>query len=225
VVAAAGDTQDPRAKEALASICECYWPPVYGFIRSKGYSTEQSKDLTQGFFSALLERNYLKVARKDKGRFRSFLLTCVKRFLADEGDRESAAKRGGGRVAIPIDVETFEAVYGETDTIGTNPERMFERRWAQTIMQQVMAQMQDEAERSGKLRRFRSLRPMIDGSARVSYRQLSEELEASEACLKVAVHRLRRRFGQLLRQEVARTVTEREDVDDEVRHVFDALTP
>jgi DNA-directed RNA polymerase specialized sigma24 family protein len=224
VVAAAGDTKDPRAREALTSICETYWPPVYGFIRSRGYGVEQAKDLTQGFFAALLEKNYLKIARRDKGRFRSFLLTCTKRFLGDEQDRETAAKRGGGRVAVPFDVGTIEAAHGAGDMAGADPERVFEKRWAQTVMEQVMAQLESEAARSGNLERFRRLRPMIDGTSRASYKQLSEELDASETSLKVAVHRLRRRFGQLLRQEVARTITERENVDDEVRHVLAALS-
>lgn len=224
VVAAAGDTKDPGARDALTLICESYWSPVYGFIRSRGYGVEQSKDLTQEFFAALLEKNYLKIARQDKGRFRSFLLTCVKRFLSDERDRETAAKRGGGRVAVPFDVGTIGGAHGPDDMTDKDAEKAFEKRWALTIMQQVMTQLESEAERSGNLRRFRRLRPMIDGSSRLNYKQLSAELEASEASLKVTVHRLRRRFGQLLRQEIARTVTERENVDDEIRHVLESLS-
>jgi len=223
LVEAAIDSHAPGARDALAAICENYWPPVYSFIRSQGHDVESAKDLTQGFFAAMLEKKYLRVARQDRGRFRSFLLICVKRFLANERDRERAIKRGAGRRPIPLDVLQVEARHGLEESARESPERMFEKGWALTVIARVMQQLEREAERAGTLERFHLLKPLLDGTDHGSYKQIAEAAGMSEGSLKVAVHRLRRRFGQLLRQEVAQTVSDPEEVDGEIRHMFEVL--
>jgi len=223
-VAAAGDREDPRAQEALARICEIYWPPVYGFIRSRGHDVEAARDLTQGFFAVMLEKHYIKNANQDRGRFRSFLLVCVKRFLSDERGRELALKRGGHSVRLSLDVAPLEVGHPFEGVTMETPEQVFEKRWAITVMQRVTQRLRQEAVQAGNIERFDRLKPLLDGTDRLGYRQLAEELGMSEGALKVAVHRLRHRFGQLLRQEIAATVADPHHVAAEVRHVIEALS-
>jgi RNA polymerase sigma-70 factor (ECF subfamily) len=225
LVVAAGDSRHPDSRDALATLCQDYWPPIYSYVRSRGHDSETARDLTQGFFARLLEKGYLKEARRDRGRFRSFLLTSVKHFLANEWDREQALKRGGGTKPLSLDVDTAEERYCPQPADGETPDKIFEKRWALTVLDQVLERLEREMKRSGNVERFERFRTFLTsegGGAR--YRQLAGELDMSEAAVKVAIHRLRRRFGELLREEVAQTVNEPGAVDGELRYLFSVLS-
>lgn len=226
LVVAAGDSRHPGSRDALATLCEAYWPPVYSYVRSRGYDAEAARDLTQGFFTRLLEKGYLKEAREERGRFRSFLLTSVKHFLANEWDREQALKRGGGKTPLSLDVDTAEYRYRPQPADGETPEKIFEKRWALTVLDQTLDRLEDEMRRSGNVERFRRLRPFLTSEGGgAHYRQVAQQLEISEAAVKVAIHRLRRRFGELLREEVAQTVSDPDSVDGELRFLFAVMGP
>ena len=224
LVLAAGDSSDPRGRDALSQLCRAYWPPVYSYVRSRGRGAEEARDLTQGFFATLLEKGYLKDARRERGRFRSFLLASVKHYLANEWDRERAQRRGGGVELIPLDVETAESHCRLEPADRETPETVYEKRWALTVVEQVLCRLESEMERSGNAERFRRFRPMLtDEGGGTTYRELGNELGMSESAVKVAVHRLRRRFGELLRDEVAHTVDRPDQVDAEIRHLLDVM--
>jgi RNA polymerase sigma-70 factor (ECF subfamily) len=205
-------------------LCKIYWPPVYGFIRRNGYHAEQAEDLTQAFFVVMLEKNYLKDADRDRGRFRTFLLTAVKHFLANEWDKAHALKRGGGQIAVPIDVVEAEAWYAPAAIEQQTPESIFERRWAMSTLGQAMAKLRMECVRTGRADQFDRLSPFLNGE-RLSnrYEHLSEEFGVSPGALRVMVHRMRRRFRDLLRAEIAETVSTPGEIDDEIRFLLAAL--
>lgn len=220
LVLRAGDSADPGSQEALADLCERYWYPVYAFVRRRGAAPEDAQDLVQGFFSHLLERRTLKVADPERGRFRSFLLGSAKLYLSDERRRAAAGKRGGAAPAI--DLETAEQRYRlETDP-EASPERLYERRWALELLAHTRARLAREVERSAHPERTRLLGFLTEGGG-PRYQELAAELGMNEGAVKVAVHRLRRRFGTLLREEVARTVGDPARVDEELRHLLAIL--
>ena len=224
LVVAAGDSRHPEGPDALASLCRDYWPPIYSYVRSRGNEAEAARDLTQAFFAKLLEKRYLKDAQQERGRFRTFLLTAVKHFLANEWDREQALKRGGGLAPLPLDVDTAEGLYRPEPADGETPETIFEKRWALTLLDRVLDRLEREMAKSGNRERFERFRPFLTaerGGAR--YCQVADELGMSEAAVKVAIHRMRRRFGALLREEVAGTVDEPGTVDGEIRHLFSVI--
>jgi RNA polymerase sigma-70 factor (ECF subfamily) len=224
VILSAANSKDPGAQDALASLCHIYWHPIYAYIFRRGYKREDAQDLTQGFFTQLLEKKQLKAARSDRGRFRSFLLASVKNYLANEWDRERAQKRGGGKSDIPLDFNGVEALWIEPADPVT-PESIFERRWALTVLAQVMDQLSREMVQSGHKARFVHLRGFLTGEdAGLQYKQAADELKMSEGAVRVAVHRLRRRFGEFLRREVARTIDDPKQVDDEIRYLFSTLS-
>lgn len=226
LVLAAGDSRHPGSRDAIEALCATYWYPVYAFIRRKGYGADDAVDLTQGFFTQLLEKNYIKVARRELGRFRSFLLTAVKHYLANEWDRARAQKRGGGKAPVPLDRETAEGWYRIEPAERETPEELYERRWAQCLLQQVLDRLQEEGERSRHPERVRALIPYLTGEQEeIRYRELAGRLGLSEGGVKVAIHRLRKRFGVLLREEIARTVDGPDRVEEEIRHLFAALAP
>ncbi len=224
VVLAAGDENTPGAREALARLCDIYWYPLYAFVRRWGHTADDAQDLTQEFFTRLLEKHYLGDVRPERGRFRSFLLASLKHFLLNERDRVLAQKRGGGQRPVPLEGETAEGRYLREPCEPSTPETIFERRWALTLLDRVLARLQDEYAASGRERLFEALRGTLTGETDAPrYAQLAARLEMTEGAVKVAVHRLRRRFGALLREEIADTVAEPGEIDDEIRYLFKAL--
>lgn len=224
VVVTAGRTDTTRAQEALSRLCETYWYPLYAYVRRRGHSPEDAQDLTQEFFARLLARNWVGAADPDKGRFRTFLLTAMSRFLADEWDKARAQKRGGGLSPVPLQFDTAETRYGLEPADPATPEQCFERRWALTLLAEVLNRLQAEYDRQGKAALFSALHPCLTGSRETQpYAELAVRLDMNEGAVKVAVHRLRKRYRQLLREEIANTVASPGEVDEELRHLFTAL--
>lgn len=219
----AGRGGSDSAREALAQLCETYWYPLYAYVRRHGESPADAEDLTQGFFARLLELNSLEDVRREKGKFRSFLLASLNHYLSDEWDRAHAQKRGGGKV-VSLDAAEAEARLKHEPADTLTPEKLFERKWAMTVLETVVRHLQARyaSNRNGAL--FMALRFSITGDkGEVPYAALSEQLCMSETALRRAAHELRRRYRDLLRAEIARTVATEAEVDDEIRHLFAAL--
>ncbi len=226
VVLTAGGSDSTRAQDALARLCQTYWYPLYAYVRRRGSSPHDAEDLTQEFFARLLRANYLGNAQREKGRFRWFLLSALKHFLANEWDRARAKKRGGGKAAISLNAEAAESRYTLEPADTLTAERIYERRWALTLLDQVLRTLEREHELTGKRELFDELRFCLTGErSKLPYAELAARLGMSEAAVKVAVHRLRRRYRELLRAEIANTVSSPEEVEDEIRHLFDVLAP
>lgn len=207
--------------EALASLCEAYWYPLYAFARRCGHTRDDALDLTQGFFATLLEKRYLDDLRPGEGRFRSFLLSSLKHHISKQRARDTAARRGGRHIELSLDVDTAERRYAHEPAHDRTPERAYERSWALTILDRVQQQLRHGLERAGQADLFRKLGPAVFGRGTVRpHRETARELGISEDAVKMSVLRLRRRFGKLLREEVARTVVEDADVDDEIRYLL-----
>jgi RNA polymerase sigma-70 factor (ECF subfamily) len=225
LILAAGRGATPDARAALAALCGTYWYPLYAFARRLGQSADDAQDSTQAFFARLLEKHYLRDADQSRGKFRSFLLAAFKHFLANERDRARAQKRGGGRPVLSLDFAAGESRYGREPSHEATPERLYERRWALAVLDWVLARLRGEAVRDGKDAAFDRLKGFLtgDGDA-ASYRDLAAELGRSEGAVKVAVHRLRRRYREVLREEIAQTVTGPADVEDELMYLLTALT-
>ena len=223
LVLAAGDTQHPESAEALATLCERYWYPVYSFARRRGRDVDQAQDLVQGFFSHLLEKKTLGSADPDRGRFRSFLLGAFKFYLADQAAHAAARKRGGGVTLCSLDLEDAESRYRLETDVSENPDRVFARQWALELLGHARQRLHDEIAASANPERGRRLVGFLTDAGGERYREVAEELGMSESAVKVAVHRLRRRFGALLREEVAQTVNDEARVDEELRFLFSAL--
>jgi RNA polymerase sigma-70 factor (ECF subfamily) len=224
IVLAAGRSASGDAREALAVLCERYWYPVYAFVRGRGHGADEAEDLTQAFFAKLLEKHYVRDADPERGRFRSFLLAAVTHFLSNERDRETALKRGGGRAVVSLDAEDAEGRYRLEPSHDMTPERVFRRRWALMLLERAVARLREEAERAGQAERFERLTACLTGDA-VPHAEVAAALGMSEGAVKVAVHRLRRRYRELLRAEIADTVADPAAVDDELRELFAALGP
>jgi RNA polymerase sigma-70 factor (ECF subfamily) len=208
----------------LAALCQTYWYPVYAFVRRQGFDAHQSQDLTQSFFLRFLEKSYLHVIDPAKGKFRAFLLACCKHFLSNERDRENAQKRGGGRKVMSLDFADAEARYALEPADTLTPERLFERRWVLTLLDRALARLQTEFTDSGKERLFTALKNGLTGEkAAAPYEQVAKELEMTVGAVKVAAHRLRTRYREVLREEIARTLGEGADIDEEIRNLFAAL--
>ena len=220
-MSAADSTHDAQ-RNALDALCESYWFPVYCYIRSRGSAGGEAEDLTQAFFARLLEEASLKVADRHRGRFRSFLLASVRNFLANEWDRGQAVKRGGGKRPIRLDDEEERLKRFEPSDELT-PEDIFDRHWAMTVVEKVLEQLRRQARRSGTEKRFERLAEFITGEGDESYRTVVQELETNEQAIRAAIYRLRRRFGDLLRREIADTVSDPDQVDDELRFLLAAL--
>jgi RNA polymerase sigma-70 factor (ECF subfamily) len=224
LVVAAGETGNPERPDALADLCRAYWRPVYTYLRRRGYDTDRAQDLTQGFFAAVLARNFFKAARPELGRFRCFLLSALKYYLTHERDRAAAAKRGGGRPDLPLDLSDAESRYCRELTDEETPEVIFERRWARAVMDRAVDRLHAELKWSPDSGRSLRLLSFVSGDATGQrYRQMAGELAMSEGAVKVAVHRLRRRLGKLLREEVARTVLDPGTIEVEVRYLFSVI--
>jgi RNA polymerase sigma-70 factor (ECF subfamily) len=224
LVVAAGDSRPKEARSALVSLCENYWYPLYAYLRRRGYQADPAQDLTQEFFIRVLEGQYLDRADPEKGRFRSFLLTSLKFFVADEEDRQRARKRGGGQL-VPFEFSSGEERYQREPAHDETPERIFERRWALSVLDRVVEKLRDEFVQHGRLEHFERLKIFLLGQSDAPYAALALEMNTSEGALKVAIHRLRKRYRELLRQEIADTVADPAEVESELRYLAAALTP
>ncbi len=224
VILAAGNRAEPGWQDALSTLCEVYWYPLYAFARRTGTQPEEAQDLTQEFFTRLLQKDSLRRADPRKGRFRSFLLTSFKNFIADERARARALKRGGGQTPISIDVETAEGMYTLEPFHEQTPDKLFERHWALTVLQHTVDRLGEEHVGPRKERLFARLKAYLPGGVGgASYAQVARDLEMNEVTVKVVVHRLRQRFRDLLLEEIARTVDSDEEVEAEVRYLLAAL--
>lgn len=223
LVVAAGDTQRKEARSALVALCENYWYPLYAYLRRRGHAPDHAQDLTQDFFIRVLEGRYLDRADPEKGRFRSFLLTSLKFFVADEGDRQRAQKRGGGGI-VSLEFSSGEERYQREPAHGETPERIFERRWALSVLDQVMEKLRTEFVRHGRPEHFDHLKVFLLGRSDGPYAVLAREMNISEGAIKVAIHRLRKRYRDLIRQEIADTVADPDDVESELRFLAGVLS-
>lgn len=221
VVRAAGEGGSSQADAALEKLCRAYWYPLYAYIRRRGYGEHDAQDLAQEFFAQLLAKNYPGQADPRKGKFRSFLLLTLNHFLSDERARACAQKRGGGQTIMSLDVHEAEGRYRLDPVDEATPEKIFERRWAQAVLDQAVARLRDEYLAAGKGRVFEVLRQFQPGEqAALSYAEAAAQLGASEGAVKTLIHRLRQRHQQLVREEVAHTVTTAAEVDEELRYLI-----
>src|SRR5499427_6549679 len=223
LVVAASDPKRKEVRSALASLCENYWYPLYAFLRRRGYPADQAQDLTQEFFIRVLEGRYLDRADPEKGRFRAFLLTSLKFFVSDEQDRNRAQKRGGGAL-LPLEFSSGEERYQREPAHDETPERIFERRWALSVLDRVVEKLRDEFVQHGRPAHFERLKVFLLGQSDAPYAALAREMKTSEGALKVAVHRLRKRYRELFRQEIADTVADSADVESELRSLAAVLS-
>jgi len=222
LVVAAGDPEGKEARSALVSLCESYWYPLYAYLRRRGCAADQAQDLTQEFFIRVLEGRYLDRAQPEKGRFRAFILTSLKFFVADEADRQRAHKRGGG-VLVPLEFSSGEERYQHEPVHDETPERIFERRWALSVLDRVVGRLREEFVQHGRPEHFERLKVFLLGQPDAPYAALAREMNTSEGALKVAVHRLRKRYRELFRQEIADTVADPADVESEIRYLAAVL--
>lgn len=224
VQAAIAAGPSPESRDALSALCEAYWYPLYGYLRSRGASRENAQDMTQAFFARVLEKNGLRSADPAKGRFRGFLLGALKNFAANEYDKASAKKRGGGVAPLAMEFDTAEGRLQLERTTSDTPEKLFDRRWALTLLGRVLLRIKDEMHAAGKEAQFGALSTYLAGKGGRSYADTAAELGMSEAAVKVAVHRLRRRYRDLLRDEISHTVSSVEEIDDELRYLWAAVS-
>ena len=223
-VLAAGRADAPKAQAALEKLCRTYWYPLYVYVRRHGRSAHDAQDLTQEFFARLIQADGLAQVQPEKGRFRSFLLVSLKNFLADAHDRARAQKRGGGRPLLSLDDLNPEARFQTEPRDEASPDRVFERRWAYALLETVMRRLQDEFAGAGKNNLFKALKPFLVGDTEgLSYAAVATTLGVSEAAAKMTVTRMRRRYRELLRAEVAHTVAEPAEIEAELRHLFAVL--
>ena len=216
--------ESPAAQEALEKLCRTYWRPVYSFVRRQGAGTEDAEDLAQGFFALLLERKDLISVRKERGRLRSYLLTSVKNFLADEARRALAAKRGKGQRLIPLDDIREQECLDVERSDRLTADQIYERRWAFTVLEQVMARLRDEYRSAGNLRFFEQMKKMLmDEPGRPSQAQVASEFDMTENAVKQAFYRFRQRYQTLLRAEIAHTVATPADIEDELRYLISVV--
>ena len=225
MIIAAGQDASPLAHEALETLCRTYWYPLYAFIRREGHSPHDAQDLTQAFFARFLEKNFLGDVHRERGKFRSFLLASLKHFLANEWNRARAQKRGGGQTIIPLDQETTEGRYHLEPRDELTAEKIYERRWALTLLDRVLGRLRDEFVAGGKTAQFEELKIFLSaGKGSIPYATVAAKLGSTPEAIKVAVHRLRRRYRELLRAEIANTVATPAEVDEEIRYLFRALS-
>jgi len=223
VVLQAGQTESPQSQAALAKLCQAYWYPLYAFVRRQGQGPDEAQDLTQEFFCRMIEKNYLQAADPQRGRFRSFLLASLKHFLANEWHRSQTQKRGGGATIFSLEAEQAEERYSHEPVDGRTPEKIYDQRWAQALVEQVMTRLQGEFSETGKTERFDMLKAFLLDDDAVSQAEIAKRLGMSESAVKSALHRMRQRYGELFREEIANTVASPAEIDDEIRELFAAL--
>jgi RNA polymerase sigma-70 factor (ECF subfamily) len=224
VLAAGGKKDKTQAEQSLERLCRVYWSPLYAYVRRQGESPHDAQDLTQEFFATLLEKNFLASVDPKKGRFRSFLLASLKHFLSNERDKARAQKRGGGHSPLPLDFTGEETHLHFEAADKLTPEILFERRWATTLLEQTLARLRQEYAGQGKEPLFEQLKlTLTEGRGSVAYSALAASLNLSEAAVKMAVYRLRQRYRECLRAEIAQTVATADEIEDELRHVMGAF--
>jgi RNA polymerase sigma-70 factor (ECF subfamily) len=224
VVLTAAGSDTTRARQALANLCQSYWYPLYAYVRRRGFSPPDAEDLTQEFFARFLEHDWVADADREKGRFRTFLLSAMNHFLANEWDKARAQKRGGGASLVPLQFDAAETRYIREPADIDTPEQHFERRWAMALLETVVGRLRTEYDQEGKAGLFEALNPCLVGDRTSQpYQELARKLGISEGTVKSAVHRLRQRYRQLLRDEIARTVAGPGEVEEELRHLIAVL--
>ena len=224
VVLAAGQLDSPQAAAALETLCRSYWYPLYAYVRRRGHESEDAKDLTQDFFTQLLRKNYPARAERAKGRFRTFLLHALNQFLLDQRERAATLKRGGGQVLVSLDEESLEGRYRLEVPDEHTPEKLFERRWAQTILDRALARLRAEFVANGKGQAYEVLQSFEPGEqSPLSYAEAAVRLAVSESAVKSMIHRLRQRHRELVREEIAHTVPTVAEIDEELRHLVAVL--
>lgn len=224
LVLSAGRKSSPQSDRALGELCQMYWYPLYAYVRRRGYAKADAEDLTQAFFERLLAKNYLEGLRAERGRFRAFLLASLKHFLANEWDRAQRQKRGGGALHLSLDWQDAEARYDLDPPDLASPDRLYDRAWALALLERVVVRLRQEHAAEGKGAFFEVVKECLTGGdAAVSYREAAERLQSSEGALRVAVHRLRKRYRDLLREEIAQTLEDPAQVPEELRSLQAAL--
>jgi len=225
VVLAAGRSRSPQAARALEELCRTYWFPLYAYVRRRSHTKEDAEDLTQAFFTRLLEKNSFADLDSEKGKFRAFLLASLKHFLANERDKEHAQKRGGGAVPLSLDWQTADTKFQVTDATEPSPDKAFDREWALALLAKVIDRLQAECVADGKAKLFEQLKTFLTaGQAESAQRDVALALGMEEGAVRVAVHRLRKRYRQLLRDEIANTLDDPAMVDEEMRALFGAFS-
>jgi RNA polymerase sigma factor (sigma-70 family) len=224
LIVAAAKGSSPQARGALEALCASYWYPVYAFVRRRGEKAEDASDLTQGFFARLLEKEYLEDADRERGRFRTFLLAAVSHFLSNERVRANTQKRGGGTILLSLDFGKGEERYQQEPSDHWTAEKLFDRRWALTLLDQAVTLLRQDYAASGKESTFEELKAFLTGDSGLpAYEQTAARLAISPGAVKVAVHRLRQKYRESLRQLIAQTVAAEEDIDGELQVLLAAL--
>jgi len=224
VVLAAGQDSSPNARDALEQLCRSYWYPLYAYVRRRGYGREDAQDLTQSFFARLLEKDYLGLADRQRGKFRTFLLTALQRFLADEWDRARRLKRGGGQTTISFDALSAEERYKLEPVDAFDASRLFERRWATTLVEHALARLEREHAERKRSDQFKELRRFLVGEhTESSYAEAAQRLDMAVTTARMAVSRLRERYRELLREEILQTVSDEREAEEEYRALMAAL--
>jgi len=223
VVLTAGKGSSPTAQQALEQLCRAYWYPLYAYVRRYGHNPEDAQDLTQEFFARFLSRNYLQLADHTRGRFRTFLLSSLKHFLVSEWKKANSERRGGRQTILSLDEASAESRYASEPADHESPDSLFDKRWAATLLAQTLTKLHAEFAAGEKSRLFDTLKMIVWGEQKQDYAQLAASLGMTEGALKVAVHRFRQRYGELLRTEVANTVRTPTEIDDEVRYLISVL--
>lgn len=214
-----------ESREALAALCQSYWPPLYSFLRARGHSKENASDLLQGFFLVLIEKNFIQIARPEMGRFRSFLLTALVRYVSNDTAKNRALKRGGGVVHVQIDADDAEALHERIPSGTRTPEETFERQWALGILERALEELGKSYRDAGKPALFEVLKPHLAASGTESdYHQIAEQLQMTPGAVRVAMHRIRNRYRETIRTIVAATVANPDNIDDELKHLIEVLS-
>jgi RNA polymerase sigma-70 factor (ECF subfamily) len=224
VVLAAGHRSSPQADVALEELCRTYWYPLYAYVRRHGHSREDAEDLTQAFFARLLEKNYLAGISSERGKFRAFLLVALKRFLANEWDRARSQKRGGGVMLLSLDWHDADTRYQIDPADNLSPDKLYDRVWAVTLLERVITLLRDESGAAGNTKLYEQLKPfLMVGKSDIPYAQAAAALELTEGAVRVAVHRLRRRYREILRGEIAQTLSDPAQAGEEMQALFSAF--
>jgi RNA polymerase sigma factor (sigma-70 family) len=214
-------SDSPQAAAALETLARAYWYPLYAYVRRNGNSPHDAQDLTQAFFARLLEHGYIQRADRDQGRFRTFLLSSLNNFLHNEWHKENREKRGGGHKTFSLDEETAETRFAAEPFVEQPPDSLYDRGWAATLLERALASLRSEFEQSGKLDLYERLKVFVWGDkCALSYAEMAAQLNMTEGAVKVSVHRLRQRYGELLRAEVAQTVSTPEEINEELRYLI-----
>lgn len=224
VVLAAGRRHTPESDAALEKLCSTYWFPLYAYVRRRGHSREDAEDLTQAFFAAFLAKNYLNHVSAERGRFRAYLLASLKHFLANEADKSQRQKRGSGAIHLSLDWQSADTQFQVAATTEQSPDQAFDREWAIALLGKVIQRLEAESTAAGRARQFAELKVFLTaGKGAVPYAAAAESLGMDEGAVRVAVHRLRKRYRELLRDEIAQTLTDASDLEEEMRGLIGAF--